>query len=127
MPWQRYVRVLPEGMKVPLYKKTACVSLMRCGTFNFNRAAVEMAGADGCDYVELFFNREIRQAGFVFHIRPSRHTLRFAPSGNGVARKCAGKSFAADFGLIIPERAVKMEPQIAGGRLIVNLPQEVFK
>lgn len=127
MPWERFIKVLPEAQSVPLYKKPACVSLMACGTFNFNRAAVEMACADNCEYLELFFNREISQAGFIFYDGPTQHTMRFAPIGNSIGRKCAGKSFAQEFGLIIPKHAVKMVPQIAGGRLIVNLPQEVFK
>lgn len=127
MPWERFIRVLPESQSVPLYEKPPCVSLMACGTFNFNRAAVEMAGAADCEYLEMFFNAAIKQAGFIFRVGPSKHSMRFAPIGNSIGRKCAGKSFAHEFGLIIPNHAVKMTPQIAGGRLIVNLPEGVFK
>lgn len=127
MGWQRFIRVIPEGAKVPLYNKKACVSLHACGLFMFNRQAVTMAEAEGCEFVELYFDRRRNACGFTFHLNSGRHRLRLQPVPHTPARKTAAKSYADMFGLIMPGKAVRMVPTMEGRKLIALLPKECVK
>lgn len=124
MPWERFIKAIPQAGSVALYRKRAMVSLGPHGAFTLNRGAVQMAGADGCEFAELWFNQRRKECGFTFSRGPRKHALRFSPVNDSPARKIACRTFIAMFGLKLPSRAVKMVPRMEGGKLIVSLPPQ---
>ena len=124
MAWERFIKVIPQGGSVALYRKDAMISLVPYGAFALNRGALAMADADRCEFAELWFNQARKLCGFTFSRGPRKHALRLTPVGDSPARKIACRTFIAMFGLKLPSRAVKMVPRMEGGKIIVDLPPQ---
>ena len=123
MPWERFIKHIPEGMSRALYDKPAKISLHACGVFQFNLKALAMVHACKAEWVELHFETTRNLIGFTFHDKVGTHRFRLSPSGAGPSKKVGCTAFLKEYGITCPSKAVQLNPRVDDGMLCAAIPE----